>query len=555
MTWPVMTLEWTAGLTSIRSASYSTKLSALARSGGPSLMEPGPANCALIAARRAVAPRLKMSEAGRKVPAALGAVIRRCLEPDPADRYALAAELAADLQAVADGAALCFAREPEPARTLRRAWRSRRVLASALGVLALAAAFFTMQTAALRREAMTRRDLEAGIRSASAGEFAAAAAQFAMAFDRASAGRSQALRSLANEAHGAGTKRSRPDCARDRVLAFFLKLEPIHFRLITGHGLKAASHELQDAFAEFKVFGLTPWADDPELDRLDPARRARLIEEVNEVLFLWVMASDQPGDPAQARRAAAVCERALLFAEPKEPWNALKARYDGRGPVPEMMPPPEAEQSARACFEWGLLAVLEGRAEKALAWFERAVSLRPDQFWYQFALAYHHALFGDAEQAMAHYDAAVALRPECSWAIFNRAQLAWSRQGAWERALLDLRRVRARPDGLDPDLLALELGRIAQRLGDFPSALRHYEAVIGTNAAGDLARNALLNRASRGRARPIRTGPGLGRLRTPARRGSQRFGGATRACPGRTPDRPARRRRSRFDILTHAAAA
>ena len=56
----------------------------------------------------------------------------------------------------------------------------------------------------------------------------------------------------------------------------------------------------------------------------------RLIEEVNEVLFLWVMASDQPGDPEQARRAAAVCERALLFAEPKGPWHALKARYDGR---------------------------------------------------------------------------------------------------------------------------------------------------------------------------------------------------------------------------------
>ena len=62
-------------------------------------------------------------------------MIRRCLEPDPADRYALAAELAADLQAVADDAPLCFAREPEPSRTLRRAWRNRRVLASALGVL------------------------------------------------------------------------------------------------------------------------------------------------------------------------------------------------------------------------------------------------------------------------------------------------------------------------------------------------------------------------------------------------------------------------------------
>ena len=155
--------------------------------------------------------------------------------------------------------------------------------------------------------------------------------------------------------------------------------------------------------------------------------------------------------------------------------------------------------------------MLEGRPETALAWFERAVSLQPDQFWYQFALAYHHALYGDAGQAMAHYDAAIALRPESSWALFNRAQLAWSRQGAWERALLDLDRLRARPDGLDSDLLSLELGRIAQRLGDFPTALQHYEAVIATNAGRRScpARPTEL-RASPDRARPIRTRPGVG---------------------------------------------
>ena len=452
---------------------------------------------ALIAARRApVASVEERNEGGRTVPAALGAVIRRCLEPNPADRYARAADLAADLQAVADLAPLRFAREPEPGRTIRRAWRNRRVLAAALGALMLAAAFIAAQAAALRREAMARIDLDAGIRSASAGEFNAAATQFAMAFDRASAGGSRALRSLADEADRRGKDALAAGRVRDRAQAFFLEVEPIRFRLITGHGLKSASDELRDAFAEFKVFGPSPWTHDPELDRLDPARRARLIDEVNEVLFLWVMASDQPGVEEQARRAAAICERALLFAEPKGPWHALKARYDGCEPAPQSVPPqPLAESSARACFQWGLLALLEGRSETALAWFDRAVSLRPDQFWYQFALAYHHALYGDAWQAKAHYDAAVALRPESSWALLNRGQLAWSRLGAWERALRDLDRVRKKPDGLDPGLLALELGRIAQRLGDYPSAIQHYEAVIAANGAGELTRRARLNRA------------------------------------------------------------
>jgi len=451
---------------------------------------------ALFADRRASAPPLTVSKGGRKVPAALGAVIRRCLEPDPADRYDRAAQLAADLQAVATDAPLCFTREPEPSRSLRWAWRNRGLVATALGVFALVAAVFAAHTAVLRREALARHDLDAGIRSARSGEFAAAAAQFAMAFDRASVGATHSLRLIADEAGRRKNEALAAGRVKDRAQAFFLKVEPIRFRLVTGHGLKSASHELQEAFAEFNVFGSSPWIDDPELARLEPARHARLIEEVNEVLFLWVLASDQPGDQENARRAAAVCERALLFAEPKAPWHALKARYDRRELEFDGLPAqPSAEPSALACFEWGLLAVKDGHPDLALAWFERAVNLRPDRLWYQFALAFHHALYGDVGQAMAHYDAAVALRPESSWALLNRAQLAWSRQGAWERALLDLEQVQAQSDGLDPALLALELGRVAQRLGDFPSALAHYEAVITASPGGDLCRHARLNRA------------------------------------------------------------
>ena len=223
-----------------------------------------------------------------------------------------------------------------------------RALATAVGLLAVVAALFVAQTATLRREATTRRDLDAGIRSASAGEFAAAAAQFGMAYDRASAGGARLSAHSRTRRIGARNDAVAAGRMRDRAEAFFRKVEPIRFRLITGQGLKSASDELQDAFAEFKVFGPTPWAHDPELDRLDPARRARLIEEVNEVLFLWVMASDQPGDQEQARRAAAVCERALSFAEPKGPWHALKARYDGREHLPVSVPPPGTEMSARA---------------------------------------------------------------------------------------------------------------------------------------------------------------------------------------------------------------
>ncbi len=65
------------------------------------------------------------------VPPAMNAVVRRCLAPEPDDRYRSAGELAADLRAVADDLPLVFAREPLPSRV--RGWlrRKRRKLAIA----------------------------------------------------------------------------------------------------------------------------------------------------------------------------------------------------------------------------------------------------------------------------------------------------------------------------------------------------------------------------------------------------------------------------------------
>ena len=450
----------------------------------------------LIEARKTPAPRLRTGAGGRKVPPALAAVVRRCLEPDPGDRYASASDLAADLQAVADDGPLRFCREPQPGRALRWASRNRRTLAVAVGLLALVAVAFAAQSARFRREAMARGAFEAVQQSAARGEFEAAAAHFALAADRTGRSWSASLRSLAAEANR--RKQDALDAARirDRADAFLDRAESLRYRLITRHGLDSASRELPDAFAEFGILGPAPWTRSPELDRLDPDRRERLIEEANELLFLWVVAADRPADPRAARRAAAICGRALSFAEPRAPWLALKARYDEPGrPSIGSTPAPSAEDSARACFEWGLLRVRAGRADQALAWFERAVELRPDRFWYQFALACHHAEYGDSSKAMGHYTAALALRPRSSWALLNRAQVAWSRLGAWESAMSDLGRASARPDDLDPRLLRLELGRVAHRLGDFPRALAHLEAVATSDPGGDLGRRARSSRA------------------------------------------------------------
>ena len=71
-----------------------------------------------------------------EIPAALETVIRRCLEPEPVDRYQRASFLAADLQAVADDLPLPHTREAWPRRAV--AWiRRRRGRISAAATLAV----------------------------------------------------------------------------------------------------------------------------------------------------------------------------------------------------------------------------------------------------------------------------------------------------------------------------------------------------------------------------------------------------------------------------------
>jgi eukaryotic-like serine/threonine-protein kinase len=451
---------------------------------------------AMIAERHAGPPRL--GGAGRPVPSAMEAVIRRCLAPDPDDRYAGAAELAADLQAVADDGPLVYAREPQPARAIRWMSRHRRPIAMALplalALLAGTAAVFRAREGRLRVEEEVRAALRDGQQRASECAHGIAEANFAQA--EALAAGYPSLRALADEAKRGWATAHAANLARATADEFFARAEPLRSRLIEGRGLKEASSALIAAFAPLHVFDPAPWTRRPEVQALDATLREQLVEEVNELLFLWVVASDRPGDPEQARRARAFCNLALSFAEPAGPWLALRAHYEPGPPSPEMPPVPERETSARACFQRAVLAArLDRDHARALDWLERAVQLRSDRFWYQFALAYYYGLFDDVDRALAHYDAALALRRDAPWALFNRAQLYWSRKGAWDRARADLERVLIAPGRPDPSSLRLEFGQVAQRLGDFPRALAEYQEALAIDPEGDPARKALLNRA------------------------------------------------------------
>ena len=437
------------------------------------------------------APRPFAGGPGRVPPALLG-VIRRCLAPDPADRYRSAGDLALDLQAVADDAPLAFAREPIRPRTAR--WLRRNLVALAvaapivMGTIALASARSRARVDLGRREAESRALIRDAIRTAEAGEFPAAAAQFALAADRAGAD----LAEIRDEANGRRRLAEASRDAMDRASTFSEAADPLRFALLGFVGDRAeASRGLIEALRPLGVLTFDRWADAPEWKLLGAARRARLFREVDDLLFFWVVAaSPAPGGP-ESGTARAYCDLALKFSEDRGPWVALRLWLEtgsvGAGPG---LPGPGSPVPLGSGFRWYLLGKLGPDRGRALGWLERSARLEPGDYWLHFALGWERASGGELDRASAEYQSAVALRPGLPWAWKNRA-LIRARVEDWSGAVADLdSALAACRSPSDAARVRVERGRIRQRLGDFRSARRDLRAAIDADPAGGVARDA-----------------------------------------------------------------
>lgn len=392
--------------------------------------------------RRGPPPRFR--EEHPEIPAALERVIRRCLEPDPGRRFPTAAELAGDLQAVADDAPLRWTREPIAVRVARRARRSWKKLALVMAVTAGAA---TLATSAVRDGEERARLGRSAASLLDEGKLAIDREDFPLAsarFDevaRMTTGRPE-LDGLHHQARLRGALIRETREARARVDVLSARAEAIRPRLIGVDGRpEDASPDLEAALAPFHVLDDARWAARPELTFLDGPRKVRLFREVDELLFLFAVTLDPRSGPA-ARRGVQLCERALTFTGAPGPWRALRARFD-ESPAPHGGDDPSAEASPLACSAWGALRDRQGRAASAAEWLERAARLDPGRVWTHNYLATLYLRIGRADAALRHLEVAVALKP-------TSARFASDRDQAL-RAIGEAARARADEGRVGPD--------------------------------------------------------------------------------------------------------
>jgi serine/threonine protein kinase/regulator of sirC expression with transglutaminase-like and TPR domain len=473
-----------------------------------SKMPVGPTLLKAAETRRAEPPRLRA--ANPDVPAALEAVVSRCLAAEPRERYASAAELAADLQAVADDRPLQFAREPFLSRVARFVRGHRRSLAlgaAICGALAVTAyAVHDAQLSALRLDAEVIDEGQQGRRSAEGGQFDLAASHFDTAARLASGqGTARALEKAARFREEAGVARETKRI-RDQADLLFAQGERLRSSILgAGDDFPRARKAAESALKPFSILDKSNWQRRRPIELLDDARRERLTGEVNDLLFLfvWVVAfdRDRQDDRDAIREAIRLCDWALAFARPVGPWQALRARCrailsgEARQLQPQTVDLAEVQRSARGCFQWAFLCDLDGRTLAAIDWLERARVANENDYWTHFYLGFYLRRIKRREDAIAEYGAAVALRPDSPWARYNRA-LVYQERGDWRLALEDLKAAQASPQAAYMlDALNNALAVVKHALGDDAGAREAADAVIARGAGRPLALAARLHRA------------------------------------------------------------
>jgi serine/threonine protein kinase/Tfp pilus assembly protein PilF len=366
----------------------------------------------------------------RAVSPAVEAIVRHCLQPDPARRYQSARELHEDLQRQIDSRPLRYAREPL-SRERAGKWARRHPRLALAGVAGMALLLIAGLTALL------------AVRGARQARWEAAESY----------------------------QKFREDVREARLLLATTKPSDRE-RLAEGVGRALA------ALDSYRARTDPTWWQAPAVRRLPAEDQDRLRAEAGELLLLLASIHSLPTQAGRAEGLESALELNRLaercYPEGKVPalvWRqrASLARRLGRpasvGPPPAGSPPglcvlaqeqtdqghfaealPLWRQAARQApddlWAWaGLAACCErlGRHAEAASCYSTCIALAPTLPWLYFKRGTTHLSLKNFADAQADFDHFLRERPGVAEAHINRA-LAWEGLGKNERALDNITR-------------------------------------------------------------------------------------------------------------------
>jgi tetratricopeptide (TPR) repeat protein len=127
-----------------------------------------------------------------------------------------------------------------------------------------------------------------------------------------------------------------------------------------------------------------------------------------------------------------------------------------------------------------------GRYAEALADFDRAIELEPESGWAIISRGETYEAMGRYAEALADFDRAIELEPESGWAIANRGE-TYEAMGRYAEALADFDRAIE----LDPedDWAIINRGQTYQAMGRYAEALADFDLTTGLDPEDGLAAN------------------------------------------------------------------
>jgi tetratricopeptide (TPR) repeat protein len=438
----------------------------------------------MIAERRQGAPPLRRHN--KAVSPAAEAIVRKCLDPEPALRYRSARELQVDLERHLDNLPLRHQPEPSPRERGRKWVRRNSWVRSTGAVTAVAAAFIgVLATAAFALKERSENDRAvrryAEFRQESR---AAQALLYARAVDRGQ-------KDHAEEDNARAAAR--------RALGQYAVLQNAAWRGqdAVGRLPEPDRQRLPEEVGELLVLLAGSVVPDRDATPADKAEALRL-NQMAEACYgaeespraLWAQRAEFVADPAEAGRLRELAGRTPA----REAWDHyLAARALLRsGKVREAVA--EAREAARldpgSFAAWFLLGNCSQSSGNNAAILEAIVHhttcgrLRPEFFGSYYNRGLAHLAFESTDEkenyehrvlAEADFARVTELRPACGEAYLQLAQ-AREALGKYREALADAERALAR--GVGRGRVGLVRARLRERLGDRDGANRDLAAAF-----------------------------------------------------------------------------